>query len=368
MQEHLSIEELILDDSFSNYCFQSNEEDVLFWEAYLEVNPSQREKIREARQIVLGLRAALQQVYNIDNYQLPLEDTDVIVQKEKSFFSNSLVKKIFRYVAAVAAVLLIVIGVKNYHNVVNRFWADNNSKSTAKTKEQQVFRTVNGERKSFRLPDSTTIRLNVGSTLRLAEGFGISNRTVYLSGEALFDVTHNENLPFIVRINNYDVKVLGTIFNVRAYPGEKVSETALVKGKVQIIKDDGGDLTLVPNQKVVFNRIGEVLPATNEDSTHIKTLTTQKIVPVSISPIDGAVLETAWTQDRLEIVNESFGAMEQMLERWYNVQIVFADKEVSQYTFTATFEKESILQVLEALQFTYPFNYKIEEGKITISK
>lgn len=348
MPEHLTIEELILDDSFSNYCLQSNEDDVLYWEAYLDANPSESEKINEARQLVLGLRAALEQVYKIDD--------------------GRHVIKIVRYLAAVAAVILLVIGIQNFHGISNLLPGAKQTNVVAKVPVQQMFRTVNGERKSFILPDSTTISLNAGSTLRLDPGFGKENRTVYLSGEALFDVIHNEDLPFIVRINNYDVKVLGTLFNVRAYPGEKVSETALVRGKVQIIKDDGGDLTLVPNQKVIFKSIGEVLPAASVDSTHIKTLTTQKIVPVSISPIDGVILETAWAQNRLEIVNENFDAIKHKLERWYNVQIFFADKDVSRYTFTATFEKENIRQALEAMQFTYPFSFKIEERKITISK
>lgn len=367
MQGHLSIEELILDDSFANYCFQSNEEDVLFWEAYLEVNPSQKEKIKEARQMVIGLCTVLQEMYDQeDNPELQAENATQA--EEKVIVPKRPLRKILRYSIAAAAVLIVAVSVNHFDSIGNRLGIGEGRMAKVKMTNQQVFRTANGERRSFVLPDSTTISLNAGSILRLEEGFGITNRTVHLSGEALFDVTHNTALPFIVRINNYDVKVLGTLFNVRAYPNDAVSETSLVKGKVQILKNDGGDLTLVPNQKVVFNSMEDQLPSASLDTANFKTITTQRIVPVSISPIDGAVLETAWAHDRLEIVNESFDAIRHKLERWYNVQIVFADKEVSQYTFTATFEKENIRQVLEALRFTYPFDFKIDKGIVTISK
>ncbi len=69
-----------------------------------------------------------------------------------------------------------------------------------------------------------------------------------------------------------------------------------------------------------------------------------------------------------EIVNESFGDMKEKLERWYNIKINFKDAEVDDYAFTATFEKETINDVLQVLQNAYHFNFEIKENQITISK
>jgi ferric-dicitrate binding protein FerR (iron transport regulator) len=231
-----------------------------------------------------------------------------------------------------------------------------------------LFSTAKGQKKQITLSDGTTIVLNAGSSLHTDKDFGTENRTVYLSGEALFDVTHNADLPFVVHVADYDIKVLGTLFNVKAYPGEKTSETALLRGKVQILKKDGGDLTLVPNQKVVFRNIGKATVQADSAKSTAATLSVQKIVPVHFSSKDSAVIETAWAQNRLEIVNEHFADMKEKLERWYNVKIVFKDAEVGRYTFTATFENENIQQVLQALQYAYHFNYKIQGGEIMISK
>lgn len=304
----------------------------------------------------------------------------IISHREMEGPNRNVTKKLYIKRLAVAAAVILVIGLSIFRMLpaTDRKTAavqDTNSisKITEPATDRAIltrppsFATLNGEKKLVTLPDGTKIHLNAASSLSIDPDFYKKNRIVYLSGEALFDVTHDTHLPFIVRINNYDVKVLGTLFNVKAYEGERISETTLLRGSVQIIKNDGGTLTLVPNQKVIFKNI---------DSTHIikndmighPMLTSQKIVPVSFSEQKGEVAETAWTQGRLVIVNEHFTDIKNKLERWYNVKIVFADEVVSKYSFTATFEKENIQQVLKALQYTFPFSYKMEEGRIIISK
>jgi ferric-dicitrate binding protein FerR (iron transport regulator) len=356
MQRYFTIEELIIDDSFHNYCFKRDEVDVLFWRAYLDVNATQIEVVQEARQIVLGLHAAIKEKAQTE------ESDNNAKKKPQRVFKRLFQMPHLRLAIAAAAMFVLVVAGKAFFAAAN----SERRNEAASVNRATVYRTAKGERKVIWLPDNTRINLNSGSELRLDARFGAENRAVYLSGEALFDVTHNDALPFVVHMDDYDIKVLGTLFNVRAYPGEKVSETALVRGKVQIVKKDGGDLTLVPHQKVIFKSIPKKETRGFADSS--AHLTMQKIVPVIISAKDGSIVETLWAQNKLEIVNESFESMKQKLERWYNVEIVFADNKVRQYTFTATFEKEDIQQVLAALQYTYPFSFKIKEKRIILSK
>ena len=190
MPDFFSIEELIIDDSFCNYCFQKNEADILYWEKYIRDYPSQKEKIEEAKQIALGLHVLLQKKYGAKKTNVNLTE-----EKNKSGAKIFSVKNIFRYAAAVAAVFIIVIAAKEIINISHKT-TDKYTEQVAVNKVSDsgvLYKTENGEKKMIILSDSTKIWLNAASELRVDKGFGNKNRNVYLSGEALFDVIHNES-------------------------------------------------------------------------------------------------------------------------------------------------------------------------------
>ena len=108
MSEHFSIEELIIDDSFANYCFQSNEADILFWEDYIKANPSQKETIEEAMRIVLGLHVMLRQEHDEQN------EKQLVLKAVPPSANKPVIRKMIRYAAAIAAVVLMVLGIKGY--------------------------------------------------------------------------------------------------------------------------------------------------------------------------------------------------------------------------------------------------------------
>lgn len=366
MSDDFSIEELIIDDSFANYCFQSNEADTLFWENYVKTNPSQKETIEEAMRIVLSLHVMLGKEHDEQN------EKQAVLKSVSPSVSKPRIRKLIRYAAAVAAAVVLVVGIKSYLG-----WKDSTNNrakdiaAVATTTENSMleFSTAKGEKKTFFLPDNTKLYLGAGSTLRMEKGFGKNNRAVYLTGEALFDVTHNKDLPFIVHCDKYDVKVLGTLFNVRAYPEDELSETSLIRGKVEIsLKSNAKRITLKPDQKAIISNKADNLVLENNKRGAGQVDERITVSPVSYSTIDSAAVETAWTRGRLEIVNESFEDIRNKLERWYNVKIIFADEEVTRYAFTATFADENIGQVLKALQYSYHFTYKTEGETITIYK
>ena len=366
MPKHLSVEELVIDDSFINYCFQKNEADSLCWEKYIHDHPFERKKIEEAKQMVLGLHVMLKQQYANSTKNEHFLEKD----KNKTGLKLLSAKNMLRYAAAVAAAFVAILAARTMMNVTHK---ETNKRakqiSAASAPDNKFFfQTVNGEKKVITLSDNTTIWLNAGSELRIDEKYGKENRKVYLSGEALFDVIHDESLAFVVYTDKYEVKDLGTVFNVKAYPGDKESETSLIRGKVEIkVTNSARKIFLSPNQKVVINDndkpdVKEKQPSASEASPDIILL------PLSYNQKDSAVVETAWTQNRLEIVNEDFYEMKEKLERWFDVKITIKDDEVGKYPFTATFEKENIQQVLQALQYAYHFNYNIKNNEVNISK
>ena len=94
--------------------------------------------------------------------------------------------------------------------------------------------TSKGEKSYLQLPDGTRVWLNSCTTLEYAENYGHSNRSIYLDGEAYFEVAKNKDLPFVVKANGIDVKAIGTAFNVSAYMEDSQLTTTLFNGKVAV--------------------------------------------------------------------------------------------------------------------------------------
>lgn len=344
MPDRYEIEQLVIDDSFINYCFNRNPSDTTLWENYLSAHPEEAATIAEARELVLGISLMLikEEEKEEETPEIPLHSRRKNLQ---TLFAA----------AAIAAVI-----------AVSTFFLFRN-KPAATAPQSYSFTTALAEKRKVKLPDSSTVILNAGSELLLDKDFGHKNRLVNLKGEAFFEVQHNAEKPFIVGVEGYDVKVLGTVFNVKAYPGDKKSETSLISGKVEIyLKNTAAAYkTLLPKEKFVIVKDLEVLPASQPADIKPRVASTT-IMPLSYNR-NQVNIETAWSQNRLVFENETFGDIRQKLERWFNVQIIFEDKIVEQYTFTATFEKEDINQVMKALQASYGFQYDIKGKEIKIS-
>jgi len=235
----------------------------------------------------------------------------------------------------------------------------------------QVVAAQNGSRSRTILPDGSTVWLNAGSKISYEGDFTGTTRDVSLEGEAYFDVVKNPQRPFIVHTSGIDIKVLGTIFNVRSYPNDKTVETTLLRGLVQVTRESDPKqkpIFLHPDQKLIIQKTllieQQPLPLNGA-----KALLKNKIYV--IADLDTAVkenerIETAWVYDRLEFRGENFEMLADKLERWYNVNVVFEDDAVKQLTFNGSFEKETVDQAFTALKTAAPFNFSINGHEIRI--
>lgn len=229
-----------------------------------------------------------------------------------------------------------------------------------------------GSKSTIELPDSSKVVLNSGSSLEYPDQFGETDRTVYLHGEAYFDVARNKQKPFYVKTDDVTIKVLGTQFNVKSYPEEDIMETVLVSGSVEILPNHQAfdqrnkeykRIMLKPNEKAVFLRDGlslkEGLPAQSNLRPILKaTIAGQKS--------EKTETDIAWKSDILILSNEPFSEIVKKLERWYNVEITLKDKALGSTRFSARFHGESITDVMRALSLTQPFAYEINKNIITI--
>lgn len=280
-----------------------------------------------------------------------VEINDKGAKKKKNVLSILLV-----LTASVAAAALVFI-VNNNSGEIN-----NEKKEVWKT-----FISTYGERKNFQLPDGSVVTLNGGSKVTIGGGYGVSTRDIFLEGEAFFDVKHNKEIPFIVHTSAMDIKAVGTAFDVKAYPGEKNTETALINGVVEVTLKEAQQrkVILQPNQKVQWTSpaSGPVDAENEKSKAEDRKQKTAGSVQNITKTDDGDIIETAWKENKLVFTDESLSDIAVLLERWYGVKIVFADDAIRNYRFTGIFEKEELGSVLSILKESRSFNYVTVPGE-----
>ncbi len=246
-------------------------------------------------------------------------------------------RSLWHYYRQVAAILLLpVLLFSVFYNPFLR-------RSTVKNAE--TFAEIvapEGSRVNFHLPDGSEGWLNSGSTLKYPANFG-EERQVELSGEAYFDIKHLKNSGFVVSVPDLKVRVLGTKFNLAAYPEDGFTDLVLKEGLVEVGESSGVFTQIIePGQKLTYDRI------------------TRKQQVKKVDPD----LYTAWKEGYLIIDNEPLGQVIGELERWYNVRIVVQDEVLNNYHFKATFRDEPLEEVLRLIALTTPLKYTIEKREI----
>ncbi len=206
--------------------------------------------------------------------------------------------------------------------------------------------------KTFKLilSDSSSVYLNAGSSLKYPVKFiKGQNRQVFLTGEGYFDVHKDKAHPFIVTNGTMDVRVLGTKFNVSAYPEDKEINTVLVEGSVSLYNNENDyspetSSLLKPNHKASWNRENDNITFKNVDTD----------------------IYTSWINGKLVIKKMPFKNIIQKLERHYKVTINNTYEQLNNQDFTATFDIESIDDVLATFALETPFEYTKTDNHIEI--
>ena len=210
--------------------------------------------------------------------------------------------------------------------------------------------TPKGSISQIVLPDSSIIFLNADSRIKYSLKGKKGIREVFLEGEAWFDVQRNEEKPFLVHTPYYDVNVIGTQFNIKAYESDNTMVTTLEEGKIVLQSTDkfklGEDVVIVQGEQVVLRK----------DS---KELTIKKV---------NTKWFTSWKENRLIFVNMNLRDLVILLERKYGVEIEVRNKEILDLHFDGTIKNESITEFLDIIQNTLPIHYDIVGQKIEITK
>lgn len=192
------------------------------------------------------------------------------------------------------------------------------------------------------LPDSSTIWLNSGTTIKYNNKFGQSNRDISLVGQAFLDVRKNKNLPLIVSSGDLQVKVLGTRFDVCAYPDEKNIQVVLESGRIELsnTKDKSFQLKLNPGEMADYEQVsGDI---------KIKEISRRDYVD--------------WKEGELVFRDSPLIDVIKQLERKFDIQVIIENYSVYKAKFNAKFRNESLEEVLDYIQFSCHINYRLIPG------
>ncbi|MCL4482520.1 MAG: FecR domain-containing protein [Bacteroidetes bacterium] len=243
----------------------------------------------------------------------------------------------FQYFSRVAALFLLPLMIALGYQLVN-----NQPKNT----RTQTVSTPLASHTSFNLPDGSKVWLNAGSTITFPELFDQKQRSVKLIGQAYFDVK-KDKVPFCVETNQFTVKVLGTSFDVLAYPGEEASVT-LERGKVSLETSSGNEAVLNPGQQAVIENGSGRIEQRDVDTGQF----------------------VAWKNNRLIFVEEPLEKVAIRLKRWFNVDITIEGESIKKIPVNGIIEYESIGEVMQLLEICAPVkcSYNKKERKIILKQ
>ena len=235
--------------------------------------------------------------------------------------------------------------------------------SPTSERKQNIVATKGGSRSSLVLPDGSQVWLNAESKISYSDNFGKSNRELTLIGEAYFDVAKDKNKPFIIHTKEMDVKVVGTVFNLRAYPDEKTTEAALYSGAIEVMinRDKKQVIYLKPNEKLLVQN--NYSDSTKEISPAIPLIS---VTAITKTTTDSIAVESQWVQNRFAFSNESLETVAQRISKWFGVQVVIKNDALKNKEFNGLFYNPTLHQVMESLKLAGELHYKIDENIVTI--
>ena len=196
------------------------------------------------------------------------------------------------------------------------------------------------------LPDGTHVWLNSDSQLSFPTRFSSTKREVLLSGEAYFDVSKMKDCPFIVKTTDIAIKVLGTQFNVQAYPNANTIETTLCEGSVNV-SDGEQDVILQPSYQAVYVKANKNLSSRKVDTR----------------------LYTSWKDGLFVFEDKPLEEIMTTLARWYNINIFYANPAVKTYHFTGDLERyNDFQQSLNMIEKATSIKFVVNGNNVTVKE
>jgi transmembrane sensor len=330
------IEDFLTDESFRNWVNSPTPELDAEWKSWMEANQTKVDLVNQSRKIIQSLNFTAFQPDSVLKEQI----FERIRQETKPQPKYRMISSTWY---KVAAILIVAFGIGALLRV-------NSAKKQLKEPTVVASNLIQksnplGVKSKHILPDGSIVVLNAASSIEYPKTFGADARAVKLQGEAFFQVAKDVNRPFTVLVEQFEVAVLGTTFNVNA--NLKSPEVALLEGKVKVTAALSDHfLELAPGQMAVFDK-------------HQNTFT---------SATFDAEYATGWKDGYLMFKDATLDEVIQKLHVWYGIDIAVTNKSKSGYwSYTGSFKNESLENVLLNMSILRNFNYVIKNDSLIIS-
>lgn len=252
------------------------------------------------------------------------------------------VRKIMPVWLKVAAAIILLLG-------CNYFWytyTENLTELYTHTDAPYEIKAPAGSRTDIVLPDGTKVYLNAGSVLRYYGGFGINNRTVTLDGEGYFKVTKNAKIPFFVKTNDVQVRVVGTVFNVRAYDDDNYVMVSLLEGRVNLSASSYHEMKLFPDEQALYDKSTGRMEKMRTDASKA----------------------CDWLSGRLSFDNTPFADIAHRLERKFQMKINIESERLKAERFSGSFNSnQNIHDILREINVEKQYAWKVSGDTIFIT-
>lgn len=241
--------------------------------------------------------------------------------------------RIVTVTASVAAMVVLILGGARYIHLSN-----------VQDITYLEASTTYGERKQLTLADGTQLVLNSCSHVRYPQHFAKDCRSIELSGEAYFRVTKNEKAPFVVKTQRFDVRVLGTSFDVKSYADDEIISVSVESGKVQVDMPDAM-MRLGAHEQVLINTVSEGYVKRYEET-----------------------LVAAWVKGGLYFNSTPIRDVAKELERVYNCRITFASGQRFDNLISGEHDNKDLESVLKSIEYISHIKYKKDGRDILLYK
>ncbi|REE00089.1 FecR family protein [Marinoscillum furvescens] len=346
-----TVEELLNDDSFIAFLMDAESPEGMEWKNRIADNEELAGEVAEARAVVDSL--------NYQDLSFSKAEEDQLWDKIAARTVDSSTTEIEKSGASwkwlkIAAALIPIVMASLW--LIDQFQADDPVEQLSEVMISKE--CLYGRKMIVTLPDGSTVKLNSGSTISYYQDFERDVRSVWLQGEAFFDVKRNPDKPFVIISGNIRTQVLGTSFNIKSYEGEGKVDVTVASGLVSVSRydksqsddlqwDNISGVVLNPSELVSYDK--EV-----DEFSEIQTVDTDEIL--------------AWKSGVLVFKKAPFDEIVTRLERWYGVEFEMEESISIPDGFTGRFDNKSLRRVLEGISYTSKFDFEIEGKKVKIMK
>jgi len=337
---------LLENENFIQWLIAPDKDSDQYWKDWVIANPQKAPVLKDIKAVISAIEPKKNHVLEVEEKKEVLGHIMKYAEKKNKVRKldhggTRDVPKWGHRLMLAACLVIIAILTANYFNLFAPEIIETTPAATEKMISKQ---TPKGTKSSFYLPDGTLVKLNSSSKLEFPNVFSDSIREVKLVGQAFFEVTRNEAVPFIVRTEKMDIQVLGTSFDILSYPNSDRFEVAVATGKVAVDSHKG---------------YSEILTKTEMTRLDLKS---GRLIKSNYTP----KYHLGWKDGVLAFEDKSFRQVFEDLERWYGVEINVSSGVDLKKKYTGKYDNQSLENVLFGMATVLDFQFEIDGKQVRI--